>query len=378
MAQHCVYRLQAAGIKKFVVVLGSDSKQVRCHFEEAIHQCNGQVRFVTVNEWQKGDGYCILQVQDVIDTSSCSSFLLASVDDLLSVELIQKIMHQSLCAHPVSVAVDNGQYAGLMRATSFLFSHIDPFGKQDLPDLAAALTTQQMHASTIDVTGLFWQHIHTPADLTKAQSHLLAHLNKEKQDGFFSQYIGRAISSKISMRLARMDLTPNQITWMGFILMLFAAIVLSLPSSSWQIFGAVIVVIACALDGCDGEVARLRCQQTSYGGWLDTMLDRYADLALALALTWSAFQRDPQALIWLVGCLSALGFVLTSYAKKEYHLRHNCPYPHTTMARLGQRDVRIALIVIGALVGFPFFAVMVAGLLSHGVVFWMLFAATRK
>ncbi|MEM7402567.1 MAG: CDP-alcohol phosphatidyltransferase family protein [Myxococcota bacterium] len=401
LAQHCLYRLQAAGINRCTVVLGNHASQVRRHFEHiarsTTYGCHMQ--FVNVSDWQKGDGYSILQAKKTIK-SPC--FLITSIQYLLPVELIQKMVTHHSSA-PVCIAVDsdaaspdetdllklqlqdhqavalgcklpqwNGRYAGLMYATPALLCTMETCCQQHQYSLAEALTAQQSPIPTVDAAKLPWQRICNYADIKKAQRHLLAQLNKNKQDGFFSQYIGRFVSSTLSVRLASTGLTPNQITCMGFVVILLAALLLATHSYPLQALGALVVVLACILDGCDGEVARLRCQQTPYGAWLDTVLDRYADSLLTLAITWASFQHTPQAWIWLAGSSSALGFLLTSYTKKEYQLRHAHPYPHTTMARLGQRDIRIACMVTGALLGFPFAAVIAAGVLSHVVVLWIL------
>jgi hypothetical protein len=45
------------------------------------------------------------------------------------------------------------------------------------------------------------------------------------------------------------------------------------------------------LDGCDGELARVRFQQTSIGEWLDTIVDDFLNLALVLAIGVALWRR---------------------------------------------------------------------------------------
>ena len=77
--------------------------------------------------------------------------------------------------------------------------------------------------------------------------------------------------------------------------------------------------------------------------------------------------------MWVTGCFSATGFVLASYVTKEYQIRFGRPYPITLIARLKRRDLRILIVAVGAIAGYPFEALLGAGLLSHVAVLQILF-----
>ncbi len=66
-----------------------------------------------------------------------------------------------------------------------------------------------------------------------------------------------------------------------------------------------------------------------------------------------------------VGFLAAFGFILASYVTKEFAIRHGRSYPNDAWNRLKRRDLRLLLICLGALIGRPFEALALAGLLSH-------------
>ena len=101
------------------------------------------------------------------------------------------------------------------------------------------------------------------------------------------------------------------------------------------------------------------------GAWLDTLLDRYADMALALAVTYAFAQLHPQAWVWACGLLSAVGFVLASYVSKEYQLRFGKPFPNNFVTRIKRRDLRVLAIAGGAVLGYPFEALLFVGSISH-------------
>jgi phosphatidylglycerophosphate synthase len=56
------------------------------------------------------------------------------------------------------------------------------------------------------------------------------------------------------------------------------------------IAGAIVVNVSSILDGCDGEIARLKLQASRLGEWLDNVLDDLVNasygLALAIAVGW--------------------------------------------------------------------------------------------
>ena len=87
----------------------------------------------------------------------------------------------------------------------------------------------------------------------------------------------RHLSWHITPPVARLPVTPNQITVASFLLGLLGASLLALADSSWWIAGGLLIQFASILDGCDGEIARLKKNASARGAWLDTMLDRYAD-----------------------------------------------------------------------------------------------------
>jgi archaetidylinositol phosphate synthase len=76
-------------------------------------------------------------------------------------------------------------------------------------------------------------------------------------------------------------LTPNVVTVIGFILSFFAASAYALvmtPSKPYLLLVAVVLLMASGFcDTLDGILARTYKQATAFGGFLDSLLDRYAD-----------------------------------------------------------------------------------------------------
>ena len=121
------------------------------------------------------------------------------------------------------------------------------------------------------VAGLFWQKVRSRADQFCAEKKLDEWLVKPT-DGTFAR-MNRRVSIPISRSIVHLPITPNMVTlftlWVSFGAGLFFA-----HGGYWAtLIGAVLSVAASILDGCDGEVARLKLQVTDFGCWLETVCD---------------------------------------------------------------------------------------------------------
>ena len=116
-----------------------------------------------------------------------------------------------------------------------------------------------------------WQQISMPQDRIVAEQKLDRWLVKPT-DGVFAR-MNRTISIPISRQLIKFPITPNMVS--GFTLgVSFAAGVSYAVGGYWNtLLGAVLSVWASILDGCDGEVARLKLQSSDFGCWLETACD---------------------------------------------------------------------------------------------------------
>ena len=104
-----------------------------------------------------------------------------------------------------------------------------------------------------------------------------------------SRHFDRKISLAISRRLAGTGVTPNQMTVVSVAIGVFGALFFLLPGAAMQTAGAVCFVLHSIVDGCDGELARLKFQESRWGGLLDFWGDNLVHLAVysAIAVGWS-------------------------------------------------------------------------------------------
>ena len=199
----------------------------------------------------------------------------------------------------------------------------------------------------------------------------------QEDDGFVSQYINRYVSRKITRILVQTRLTPNTITFLSFAICLVGAILFGLGRYGETLLAGLLIQFASIIDGCDGEIARLKSQCTRFGAWLDTILDRYADVFIGIGISYGYCSLHHHWAIWPVAVLAVTGFILPSYTKKEFILRYQIKSPNGFFSKLIKRDVRLFALMLASLFNCPFEMMIFIGVVSHVGVVWMIFAVFR-
>jgi phosphatidylglycerophosphate synthase len=146
----------------------------------------------------------------------------------------------------------------------------------------------------------------TPTDVDVAERRLLRGLVKDT-DGFMARHVERPISLRIVRRLAPTAITPNQITVFSVIVGLLGAPFFLSTLWPWQTVGALLFLAHSILDGCDGELARLKFQESRFGGVIDYWGDNVVHIVTFafMAAGWSLAVAAPWPL--LLGAAAALG-----------------------------------------------------------------------
>ncbi len=120
------------------------------------------------------------------------------------------------------------------------------------------------------------------------------------------------------------------------------------------------------LDGTDGDLARAQGTATRFGAFFDAVLDRYADAAIILGMVLSTQESYAQA--WLIGLVALLGSLMVSYTRARSEATMGVRF-RTGLTALGTRDVRLALVCLGALAGVVFWTLVVLAALTNTIVF---------
>ena len=151
-----------------------------------------------------------------------------------------------------------------------------------------------------------------PSDLPRAEKHLLKGLIKD-EEGFMSRHFDRSISLAVSRRLVNTSVTPNQMTYVAVLIGLVGAPFFLSSRPSVQVVGGILFLLHSILDGCDGELARLKFQESRRGGVLDFWGDNVVHVAVFAAMGIGLARQTGQA--WPVWCgiASVLATVASAY-----------------------------------------------------------------
>jgi CDP-diacylglycerol--glycerol-3-phosphate 3-phosphatidyltransferase len=158
-----------------------------------------------------------------------------------------------------------------------------------------------------------------------------------------TRQIGRTLNFillAIVRAFAATGINPNVLTVIGFAVTLLGAYLFAYGYFRWA---GLAVILAGLFDMLDGRVARLSNQVTPFGGFLDSVLDRYSDLCLMIGLLLFYGRANRSWYVVLVA-VAMIGSVMTSYARA----RAENVIPTCKVGFL-ERPERMVLIIIGAL-----------------------------
>jgi CDP-diacylglycerol--glycerol-3-phosphate 3-phosphatidyltransferase len=106
-------------------------------------------------------------------------------------------------------------------------------------------------------------------------------------------------------------ITPNMMTALGLAGNFLGAYFISQGKFMW---GGLLVLIMTPIDGLDGTMARLRGDPSDFGAFVDSVSDRYAELAILGGLLYF-YATQGNALGCMLAFLAASGSVLVSYVR---------------------------------------------------------------
>jgi CDP-L-myo-inositol myo-inositolphosphotransferase len=373
-------RLLARDVEKVVVVVGHDHYRVAGRARRA---APAQVQVIHAAGWELGNGASLAAAQPAL--SGDPLFLVVVGDHLLGEDTLRDLLEATAPAALVDanlseedleeatrVVVEDG-YAlafgkdrpshwadcgAFVLSPAIFDSHRDAAASGNF-ELAGALTrlaqTSRIAAVPVGAPG-WWQDVDTPADLRLARDRIRRSLAKSA-DGPVSRWLNRPISTRVSMLLAPLRLSPDLVSLSVAALGLLTAVLLA---AGQGVAGAVLAQATSVLDGVDGELARLQLRAGPRGAMLDGALDRCVDAAIAAGLgVWSLNQGlKPWTAVVLTAAATAAS--LLSMATKDRAAALGLPRaPERALSfLLGGRDGRLLLVALLAALGQPALALL--------------------
>jgi len=134
-------------------------------------------------------------------------------------------------------------------------------------------------------------------DREEAEERLARSLKDEtaQTDAPLARYIDRNLSWRISKRLARTSITPNQVTLTNTMVGLLSAWMFASPSYWMRLLGSLLFLLSITVDGVDGELARLTMTETKFGGMLDVATDNIVHVGVFAGIFWGCYRNSGNA-----------------------------------------------------------------------------------
>jgi CDP-L-myo-inositol myo-inositolphosphotransferase len=382
-----------AGADEFFVVVGHQGERVSHFLTRLADRLAVRVTPLVNDDWDKENGLSVLKARDALH----EPFLLLMTDHLFDPNLIRPLATLTLGDGEIALGVDgntgnplidmedvtrvkleddvpsdssekrrskkiigigkgladfNGFDTGIFLCSPAIFKALEQSEEKDGDTTlsgAIRILAAEGRAKAILLDG-FWIDVDDPAAFRRAEQVLLKRLRDKPNDGPVARYLNRPFSVRISRYLVQRTVTPNQISLFSFLCSVLAAGLFMLGGYFFLIVGGVLAQFASIIDGCDGEVARLKYQSSDVGGWYDAVLDRYADAFLLFGLTWHLLVAEVSGAVLLIGFMAIIGSFMLSYTADKYDnlMRERLQAGGKAGLRMG-RDVRVFLIFLGAI-----------------------------
>ncbi len=380
-----------SGVDEFYIILGNKADIISSYISKLSEKLKITIKIIFNENWDSFDnGYSVLKAKKYLK----EPFLLLMADHIVDKEILEKIVKSKPDNDEILLAVDirkensyidieeatkvivennfvkdigksvinyDGFDTGIFYCTPIIFEAIEEALKDNKSKLSDAIKilAKKNKVKAVKINEGFWIDIDNEKCLKIAENYLLKKLNCKINDGIISKKLNRPISIKISNFLIKFNISPNKISIFSFLISCFAAYLFSLKSYFGLFFGGILAQFSSIIDGCDGEIARLKYKSTKFGGWFDAILDRYSDAFLIWGLIWHDLSNN--TIFW--GILALIGTFLVSYTADKYdNLMKEKIYNSTI--RIG-RDLRIFIIFIGAILNQVILTLAILGILMN-------------
>jgi len=159
----------------------------------------------------------------------------------------------------------------------------------------------------------------------------------------FKQTVQLQLTS-VAKSIHNLGLSPNQVSILGIVLAVLSAITYWQwkPNSFLLILAPLLMLASGLLDALDGALARLYGKATKFGGFFDSLLDRYADAVIICGIILGGLTE----VTW--GLAALMGSLLVSYARA----RAEAAGVKMESVGLAERAERLVLLALASFLSF--------------------------
>ena len=392
-----------AGILEFIIVTGYKGKELQKTLGDGSNY-GVSITYVHNDNWERANGISVLRAKDFFK----ENFVLLMSDHVFNSRTLLKIQRLKLSDKECVLAIDrkldsvldvvdttkvifkkgevlslgknlenyNAYDTGMFVCSSYIFEVLEKTtskGKNSLTN-AMNVLAKEGKLRGFDITYKFWADCDTYADIKFAEKKLLASLVKAK-DGIVSKRFNRKISTFITRFLVKTPITPNIISFSILGLAILTFLLLAKGTYPWIFLGGLLIQFMSIVDGCDGEVARLKFMHSKWGTWLDPILDRYVDIAVIVGLSYGYWTVTNNIFIFPLAIFMTFVMMMDDYMGNKFKSEIG------RKLRFGglkfKRDSRLLVLALGAITSQIIFSFLIFTILSQYKVLVKLIAGKR-
>jgi len=328
------------GFNKFVVVVGFQGEDIRNELKDG-SQWGVNIQYAQNDQWDKKNGISVLSAKPHVTTDE---FVLLMSDHVLDQTFFDKINQTSLGqSEDLLLMTDSkldeifdmddatkvetdGKYilnigktiptfqtvdTGVFIIKKTFFDILEDFYKKN-GDVSLSegvqLLVSQKRAVIQDIGDMWWQDVDAKPAYKYAEKLMLKKQIK-KTDVWVARHFNRPISLLFSKYLVRTPITPNQTSFLGFFAGLMAPVFLVWGNYWGFMLGAFCYHMSSVLDGCDGEIARMKMMESQGGEWMDTLTDTISHFLFLSGMVYGLVKATDQTWPIVFGFVSLVSII---------------------------------------------------------------------
>ncbi len=196
--------------------------------------------------------------------------------------------------------------------------------------------------------------------------------NSEKNKLSFTDLMRKqfkGILDPIGRFLNNLGLKPNFITILGLIGQMVAAVLIAFGEITW---GGLVLLVFAPIDALDGTMARLRNEPTRFGGFVDSVTDRYSELIIFAGLLFH-FAKIQDTLAIMLVFFAAAGSIMVSYTRARAEALN-----YEAKVGLLTRLERLVVLIPCLIFNIPLVALWILAILANITAFQRIYSVRKQ
>ncbi|MBW1678748.1 MAG: CDP-alcohol phosphatidyltransferase family protein [Deltaproteobacteria bacterium] len=177
------------------------------------------------------------------------------------------------------------------------------------------------------------------------------------------------VLARIAQIIFGKNVHPHFLTFMGLFINVGAAVCLGM---GYWVIGGCLIILAGFFDISDGAVARVSNKETSFGGFLDSVVDRYSDIVLLIGIIWYYAKGGESGYIFLA-CIVLMGCILIPYTRAKAEV-----FINRCNIGLMERAERTIFLAMGSIFNVMNFVLWILAILTHITVIQRIYYAWKE